>query len=61
MRANISEAKQPNMVNRERHELKNFIHVDFEDVLAEPSGAHSTNLPAKSYRFFQSKKNCGYM
>ena len=54
--------KELDLVNRDPNELNNYIQVDFEDVLAEPSGAHSADCIWKnSYSCFQCGKNCGYM
>ncbi len=31
------------LVNRDPHRMNNYIQVEFDDVLAEPAGAHSAD------------------
>ncbi len=58
----MSGEKQLDLVNRDPHEMNGFIQVDFEDVLAEPAGAHSVDCVwDNSYKCFQLGKNFGYM
>ena len=35
------EDKEIDFVNRDPNKMNLFVQVDFEDVLAEPNGAHS--------------------
>ena len=35
--------KEVDLVNRDPNSMNNFLQVDFEDVLAEPHGAHSSD------------------
>ena len=53
--------KEVDLINRDPNSMNAFIQVDFEDVLAEPSGAHSSDCVWRnSYACFDCGKNCCY-
>ena len=35
--------KNIDLINRDPNSMNHFVQVDFEDVLAEPNGAHSSD------------------
>ena len=49
------------LVNRDPHSMNNYIQVEFNDVLAEPEGAHSAEcIWSNSYKCFNCGKNLCY-
>ena len=53
--------REIDLVNRDPNSMNNFIQVEFEDVLAEPSGAHSSDCVWRnSFKCFNCGKNCSY-
>ena len=54
-------SKEIDLVNRDPNDMNNFLQVDFEDVLAEPSGAHAMDCAwTNSYKCFTCGKNLCY-
>ena len=54
-------SKEIDLVNRDPNDMNNFLQVDFEDVLAEPSGAHAMDCAwSNSYKCFTCGKNLCY-
>ena len=55
-------AKELDLINRDPNNMNNFVHVDFEDVLAEPSDIHSMDCVWNlSYKCFDLGKKFGYL
>jgi len=49
------------LINRDPNGLNNYVHVQFDDVLAEPAGAHSADCVWRnSYKCFTCGKNNCY-
>ena len=49
------------LMNRDPNQLNSYVHVQFEDVLAEPPGAHSADCVWRnSEKCFTGAKNCCY-
>ena len=49
------------LMNRDPNGMNNFIQVEFDDVLAEPKGTHSSDCVWKnSYKCFTCGKNLIY-
>ena len=50
------------MVNRDPNGINSYIKVQFDEVLAEPEGAHSAEcLWRNSFKCFQGGLSCCYM
>ena len=54
-------AKEIDLINRDPHDMNNYIQVEFDDVLGEPNGAHSADCVwQNSSRCFTCGKNLCY-
>ena len=57
----IKSSEDLDLINRDPHKMNHFIQVEFDDVLAEPSGTHSKDCVWKnSYKCFTCGKNNAY-
>ncbi len=53
--------REVDLMNRDPNGMNNFIQVEFEDVLSEPNGAHSSDCVWRnSFKCFECGKNCCY-
>ena len=49
------------LINRDPHSMNSYIQVEFDDVLGEPIGAHSSDCVwFNSYRSFNFSRSCCY-
>jgi hypothetical protein len=54
-------ADQLDLVNRDPHNMNNFLQVEFDDTLGEPAGTHSSECVWRnSYKCFTCGKNLAY-
>lgn len=57
----MSDLKEIDLVNRDPHNMNNYLQVEYDDVFAEPSGTHSADCVWRnSYKCFTCSKNICY-
>jgi hypothetical protein len=40
---NANDVREIDLVNRDPHDMNNYLQVEYEDVFAEPNGTHSAD------------------
>merc|ERR1739842_94095 len=60
--AKMDNVTEIDLVNRDPNNINDHLKVQFEDILAEPEGAHSMDCVwSNSYKCFNFYKKCCYM